>query len=262
MRHPRALYGLIGHPVATLRSPTLFNGRLQDWVLPGSMVAFDIVPEELEVGLAGLRVMRNLVGFLVTMPHKERLVSLLDGVTPEAKAAGAANIVRRGADGRLFGGQLDGAGFVAAMRLSGFDPQGKRLYVAGAGGVSAGICAALAAAGAARIDIFNRNAERAGLLARRLGASYPRTAIATVDGGPTVEADAVVNATSLGMRPDDALPFSLDPCRDGTFVGDVVNTAEPTPLLRAAAARGFKGQSGQAMVEPQLALMREFFAGN
>src|SRR5690606_8806549 len=117
--------------------------------------------------------MRNLAGFLVTMPHKESISGLVDDLSPVARAASAVNIVRRKENGSLYGDQLDGAGFVAALRGKGVELDGASVFVAGSGGVRAGICSALAQNGSARISIANRSAARAAALIERLGRFYP-----------------------------------------------------------------------------------------
>src|SRR5690606_15757664 len=143
--HPQVFYALLGSPVRHVRSPGLFTAQLAERGMPGKMIAIEISAENLAPALAGLRLAENLAGCLVTMPHKEAIARLVDSLTPEAAAAGAVNIVRRNSDGSLVGGQLDGAGFVAAMKAGGTDPAGQTIHIAGAGGVSAGIAAALAA---------------------------------------------------------------------------------------------------------------------
>jgi shikimate dehydrogenase len=256
--HPQVFYGLLGSPVRHVRSPGLITARLAERGLPGKVVALDISAANLAQALAGFRLVDNLAGFLVTMPHKEAIAELVDSLTPEAAAAGAVNIVRRNSDGTLSGGQLDGAGFVAAMKNGGTDPAGQLIHIAGAGGVSAGIAAALAAAGAGRIVIANRSPARAQVLVTRLAAAYPAVEFGV---GENVAADAqiLINATSLGLNADDPLPFPEHTLLPGRFVGDVVNIATQTPILKLAAERGCRIQAGQAMVEPQLDLMLDFF---
>lgn len=260
MTHAHDLYGLVGYPITFVRSPGILNAYLAEHGLPGRMVPFGIRPDALEAGLAGLRHLDNLLGFFVTMPFKETILPLLDAATETARIAGAVNIVRRTPDGRLVGHQLDGAGFVGAMTAAGIPVAGATAHVAGAGGVSAGICCALAEAGIGRIAIANRNRERAARLAGRLAAAFPDTAFAATEAPPGAETDIVINATSLGLSPDDPLPVDLAGTRHGIFVGDVVNVPHTTPILASAAARGCTMQAGNAMFGPQIPLALAFYA--
>lgn len=260
MTDPHRLYGLIGHPIAHARSPALLNAYLAEHGLSGRAIAFDIRPGMLEPTLGGLRHIQNLHGFFVTMPFKERILALLDDVTETAGAAGAVNIVRCSPGGRLTGGQLDGAGFVGAMKAAGVQVAGTNVHVVGAGGVAAGICCALAGEQAARLAISNRSGGRAEALTRRLRTVFPLTEFATADGPPGPNIDIVVNATSLGLAESDPVPVDLSATRRGIFVGDVVNVARETQLLKTARERGCVVQRGEAMFPPQIPMALDFFA--
>lgn len=260
MVNEHTLYGLVGYPITFVRSPGILNAYLTENGLPGRMIPFGVKPEGLAAALSGLRQIENLAGFFVTMPFKESILPLLDAASETARIAGAVNIVRRTPDGRLFGHQLDGAGFVGAMKAAQVPIAGASAYVAGAGGVSAGICCALAEAGAARIVLTNRNLDRAGKLADRLRDAFAKTVFAVTEAAPGEEADIVVNATSLGLDPGDPLPVDLSATRRGIFVGDVVNVPHSTPLLEAAEARGCRTQHGRAMFGPQIELALRFYA--
>jgi shikimate dehydrogenase len=259
MSDEHRLFGLVGYPITFVRSPGILNAYLAEHGLPGRMIPFGIRPEALETALAGLRHLENLRGFFVTMPFKESILPLLDGLSETARISGAVNIVRRMPDGKLFGHQLDGAGFVGAMNAVGVTIAGASAHVAGAGGVSAGICCALADAGIGRIAIANRNRDRAEKLADRLRGAFPKTIFSVTADRPGEEADIVVNATSLGLSPDDPLPVDLAATRRGIFVGDVVNVPHMTPLLEMAEARGCRTQHGKAMFGPQIELALRFY---
>lgn len=260
MAEEHRLYGLIGYPITFVRSPGILNAYLADHGLPGRMIPFGVKPELLQAALAGLRHVENLAGFFVTMPFKESILPLLDDASETAHIAGAVNIVRRTPDGRLFGHQLDGAGFVGAMTAAGVTIVGASAHVAGAGGVSAGICCALAEAGIGSITIANRNRERARTLADRLHGAFPSTTFTVTNAAPGAEIDIVVNATSLGLSADDPLPVDLSATRRDIFVGDVVNVPHMTPLLEVAEARGCCTQHGKAMFGPQIPLALHFYA--
>lgn len=254
------LYGLIGYPITFVRSPDILNAYLAENGLPGRMIPFGIKPEVLPAALSGLRHLENLAGFFVTMPFKESILPLLDDASETARIAGAVNIVRRAPDGRLFGHQLDGAGFVGAMEAAHISIAGASVFIAGAGGVSAGICCALAEAGAGHITLNNRDQDRAERLADRLRGAFPKTVFAVTRTQPDEEISIAINATSLGLRAGDPLPIDLSATRRGIFVGDVVNIPHQTPLLEMAEARGCHTQHGRAMFGPQIELALRFYA--
>jgi len=164
--------GLFGDPVAHSFSPAMHNAAFSVLGLDYVYVPFLVAPGDLEAAVRAIRAL-NLAGVNVTVPHKEKILPLLDGLTPEAAAAGAVNTIVP-AQGKLIGDNTDGAGFLRALKLSaGFAPEGKRVLVLGAGGAARAVSAALARAGAAEIWIAARNDARAAALARALFAVGP-----------------------------------------------------------------------------------------
>jgi len=208
--------------------------------------------------LKALFELTNIVGALITMPHKVTTVELLDEATPAVRIAGACNAVRKSRDGRLQGDLFDGEGFVRGIRRKGFRLDGARALVVGAGGVGAAIAASLAAAGAANLTLFDVRAAAATLLAQRLRQHYPQLRVATGTNDPAGH-ELVVNATPLGMNEDDELPVDVARLAPETFVGEVVMKEEMTPFLRQAAARGCPFQVGTDMLFEQIPPYLEFF---
>ena len=146
---------------------------------------------------------------------------------------------------------FDGEGFVAGMRRAGRDPAGLRALVVGAGGVGSAIAASLAAAGVGALALHDVNAPAAEALAGRLRRHYPTLMLSTGSADPAGH-DIVVNATPLGMEEGDAMPLDAGRLAPSTFVGEVVLRREPTPLLRAALARGCQVQQGDDMLFEQI----------
>ena len=241
----------VGYPTAGFRSPLIYN----PWFAARGIDAV-VVPMGVERPLwpgliRPLFGLRNIIGALVTMPLKVDTASLVDALSVTARIAGACNAVRAMPDGRLEGEMFDGEGFVAGMRRAGRDPAGLRALVVGAGGVGSAIAASLAAAGVAALSLHDVNAPAAEALAARLRRHYPALALATGKGDPA-GCDIVVNATPQGMNPGDPLPLDAARLAPTAFVGEVVLRREPTPLLRAALARGCQVQQGEDMLFEQI----------
>ena len=140
---------------------------------------------------------------------------------------------------------------VGAFRCKGFYRGIKD--TAGAAGKGAEKCV-----GAARLGLFDMRAEAAEALAGRLRAHYPALAVGTGSRDPA-GFDIVVNATPIGMNPDDPLPLDATRIDAGAFVGEVVMKAEETPFLAAAKARGCLTQVGTDMLFEQIPAYLEFF---
>jgi shikimate dehydrogenase len=200
----------------------------------------------------------NFAGALITMPHKVAVVGRLDEVSTAVKIAGACNAVRWREDGALVGDMFDGEGFVRGVTRNGGAIAGRRVLVVGAGGVGSAIAASAAAAGAAALGLFDVNAASAEGLAARLAAHYPGLALSAGSNDPA-GFDVVVNATPLGMKPGDPLPFDVTRLSPETYVAEVVLKKETTPLLAAVKARGCRTQVGLDMLFEQIPAYLEFF---
>jgi shikimate dehydrogenase len=200
----------------------------------------------------------NIRGALVTMPHKVTTVGLLDEAAAAVQLAGSCNAVLRRPDGSLYGELFDGIGFVRGAKRTGFDFAGADCLIVGTGGVGAAIAAAIAAEHPGSIALFDIDTAAAERLAARLHRHFPGLTIGPRNNDPAGHR-LVVNATPLGTRAGDALPF--DPARldADAFVGDVVLTGRLTPLLELAAQRGCRYLVGTDMLFEQIPAYLEFF---
>lgn len=248
----------LGYPTETFKAPMIYNPYFEQAGIDAVVVPMGVKAEEYPQFLKLLFRLSNIGGALVTMPHKVTTVALLDEVTPTVRIAGSCNAVRRAPDGRLQGDMFDGEGFVRGVARKGRRVAGARALVVGSGGVGSAIAASLAAAGVAELALFDASPASAEALGERLRAHYPALAVATGSKDPAGY-DIVVNATPLGMKAGDPLPF--DPARldARTFVGEVVLKAEMTPLLSAAQAKGCAIQVGTDMLFEQIPAYLEFF---
>ncbi len=255
-----ALLGILGHPLDHARSPSLLNHALRERGIDAVYVPMDVHPDDLPKTIDALRVMRNFRGAVVTMPHKAAVVPLLDTLTPEADGVGAANVLRREGDGTMRGTMLDGEGFVAGLHDREHDVRGKRVYLAGAGGAAAGVAFALARHGATALTIYNRTTTKAEDLAGRVRAAWPSCDVRVGTREPTGH-DIAINGTSLGLQPDDSLPFDTSGLTPDMVVADVVIKPHHTPVLARAVEAGCAVHGGEPMLVAQIQLMIDFMMG-
>src|SRR6185436_11374359 len=195
---------------------------------------------------------------LITMPHKVSVVALLDEVTPAVRVAGSCNAVLLRPDGTLLGDMFDGAGFTRGVERKGQNLKGAGVLVVGTGGVGCAIAASLAAAGVAKMGLYDVNPESANALASRLRENYPQMEVRTGSNDPAGY-DVVVNATPLGMNVGDPMPMDVSRIAPSTFVGEVVMKQEMTGFLQAAKDRGCRYQIGTDMLFEQIPAYLEFF---
>jgi shikimate dehydrogenase len=248
----------IGYPTDTFKAPLIYNPWFESRGIDAIVVPMGCTADDYPVFLPALFRLTNIRGALVTMPHKVSTVALLDVRNEAVDVAGSCNAVRRDADGRLRGDMFDGTGFTRGALRKGIALRGATCLVVGAGGVGSAIAASLAAEHAASIAICDVEAEAAERLVARLRRVYPAVR-AEVRGNDPAGYDIVVNATPLGMRDDDPLPFDAQRLASQAFVGEVVMKEAMTPLLRAAAARGCRFQVGTDMLFEMIPAYLEFF---
>ncbi len=248
----------LGYPTEAFKAPMIYNPWFDKQGIDAVVVPMGVKPEDYATSLQSIFRFSNLRGALVTMPHKVTTMDLVDEVTPTARIAGACNAILKRADGSLLGDQFDGAGFVRGVERKGRLFKGARVLVSGTGGVGSAIAASIAAAGAAELALFDMSDASAEALATRLKAHYPDMTVTTGSKDPA-GFDVVVNATPLGMKEGDPLPFDIDRISPDTFVGEVVMKSEYTPLLQAAKAKGCAVQVGTDMLFEMIPAYLEFF---
>ncbi len=255
--HTRVIAHL-GHPTHSFKAPLIYNPYFAAEGINAVVVPLDCPAGALDALLPPLMAAPNVLGALITMPHKVGVVHLLDEVSRTARVAGACNAVKRLPDGRLIGDMFDGEGFVRGVQRKGLTLAGASALVVGSGGVGSAIAASLAAAGVARLDLFDLQPAAANGLRERLLAAYPALRVRVGERDPA-GFDLVVNATPLGMEPGDALPLDVNRLDPHTFVGEVVMRERITAFLAAAQARGCRVQVGTDMLFEQIPAYLAFY---
>lgn len=243
------LYGLMGDPLTTAKSPQLLNRLFMEQGADAVCVPIAVKGSDLPAFVTGARAVGNLSGLLVTMPHKQRMLDYVDELHPTAREVGAINVIRCNSDGRWIGANFDGVGCVLGMEWEGLHPANKSVLLIGAGGAGRAIAFAVAAAGARALTIFNVDRGRAEDLIKSVNEATD--CHATFGEPDPHDFEVVINATSLGMKPDDPLPVDPDRLKPGSIVVDIINSVEPTSLCRAARERGCRTQGGRPMHEGQ-----------
>ncbi|MBI4884073.1 MAG: shikimate dehydrogenase [Actinobacteria bacterium] len=250
--------GVIGSPVTHSLSPALHNAAFGQLGLDWVYLAFDVAAGRTGAALEAMRVL-GLAGLSVTMPHKESMVRLVDGLDPTAAKLRSVNTVVRDGDGLLVGHSTDGDGFLASLAAARVVVAGKAVCVLGAGGAARAICEAVARAGAARVAVVNRSAPAAELAAAiAIAAGSPFGVVGTA--ADIADADVVINATSVGMGSAE-LPCDAALLHADQVVVDIVYQPRVTELLRVAKAAGAAVVDGLGMLVHQAALQQLLWHG-
>ena len=253
------LYAIIGDPIAQVRSPEVFSERFAAEGIDAILIPVHVPASSFDAIVPALLKLSNIDGVLVTVPFKARMVTFAERLGPTARTVGAVNALRREADGSWTGDMFDGIGFVRGAEGKGERIRDRRVALFGAGGAGSAIACALAEAGVKSIDIIDTDSAKARILVGKLQRAFPGCALAAANRIPR-GADMVVNASPVGMRPDDGLPWEIGPLDPTTLVGDVVITAAPTPLIRHAMQCGCNWVDGRDMHGGQVDAITAFFA--
>jgi shikimate dehydrogenase len=253
------LVGIVGDPIAQVRSPEIFNPRLVKSGVDAVLVPLHVPAGWFDEAMRALMRVQNLAGLVVTIPFKERAVTLADGLGPIASKVGAINALRRAAGGEWVGEMFDGIGLVRALR--GYRPcvRDSRVLLLGAGGAGRAIAMSLADAGVSGLDLFDIKVDRANELVDRVQRFYPPCRAQVVRPEASGH-DLVINATPVGMAVDDELPAPIGKLDAGTIVFDIVPKPAVTRLMAYAKEAGCQVIGGASMIEAQADAILEFLA--
>jgi shikimate dehydrogenase len=252
---------VIGHPISHSLSPALFAEFARAGDVDLDYQAIDVHPDALAATLATWRDDAQFVGCNVTMPHKERIIALLEGCADAAQATSAVNVVRRAGAG-FIGDNTDVAGIAATLLSAGFDVRGRDAVVFGAGGGARAVATVLGDQGASKVTIVARTIERARAVCEDAGRRSPATAFAALEmnNARPAPAQLYVNATPLGQTGQPARDLLPPNAPAASLAFDLVYRPAATPFLMHAAGRGIKAIGGFTMLlEQALATFEAWF---
>ena len=252
------LTALLGSPVAHSISPLMHNEAFQLLDLDYTYLCFEVNEETLPAAVDGLKAC-GIRGFNLTMPNKNKIVELLDELSPAARLIGAVNTVVND-DGHLTGYNTDGVGYMQAVKDAGYDITGKTITIMGAGGAATAICAQAALDGVEKIHIFARETsrfwDRTQKLAENINSTLPCKAVLHENKDTAALAQAIsesallLNATSVGMAPNTEGTIIEDTSlyHPDLIVSDVIYNPRETRFLKEAREAGCRTFNGRYML--------------
>ncbi|WP_425092365.1 shikimate dehydrogenase [Tropicimonas sp. S265A] len=242
------LAGVIGSPVAHSLSPKVHGYWLAEHGLAGHYIPMDVASDNLKAAFATLPRL-GFKGVNVTLPHKERALSLADRVSDRAAVIGAANTITFQPDGSIHADNTDGVGFIENLRAGAphWSAATGPAVVLGAGGAARGVLASLLDAGAPEIRLANRTRVRGEALRADFG---PKVTVIDWHRIPDAldGAALLVNTTSLGMSGHSPLSIALDGLPKDAIVTDIVYNPLETHLLQMARDGGHVTVDGLGML--------------
>lgn len=258
MKNYRAeLTGVFGDPVDDNPTGVVEEAAFAAKNLNYRYLTIKVLPEDLETAMKSVRIF-NMRGINLTMPHKIKVLPYLDELSPAAEIIGAVNTVIH-KEGKLYGENTDGKGFVTALKETGESLDGKNVTILGAGGAARAIAVECALNGAKHIVVVNRNAEKGQELASLLNKNTDAKAeFIFWDKEVKIpeKTEILINATSVGFSPDvNSRPdIDYNTVLEDMCVCDVVFNPAETLFLKAAEEKGAKTVNGLGMLVQQAAL--------
>lgn len=268
-----------GHPIKHSASPAMHNAAMAKLGLNWRYLAFDVQPENLRAAILGAKAMK-FIGLNLTVPHKILAVEMVDVVDQAASAWGAVNTIRfetqrngqwvpvgqcspeEVGDIRSHGFNTDADAVIQSIREDlQLELRGAKVLLLGAGGAGRTAALKLAAEAVDRLYLVNRTRQKAEEIAREIQILFPSVNVTI--GYPEGAVDLALNATSLGLKAGDPLPFD-----GGTFsltkaraAYDMIYRPAETPFLQATKAAGCKTANGLGMLLYQGAKALELWCG-
>ncbi len=254
---------LIGHPVAHSLSGAMQQAAFDAAGIDATYELWDRAPIQLADAIDEVR-SDAFLGANVTIPHKERVVPMIDKLTEEAQATGAVNTLTR--EGRrLVGHNTDVPGFAAALdKLVGRQKMPRAAVVLGAGGGARAVVYGLVRAGFQRIIVFNRHLHRAEGLVKFFARSAAHMDLKAMPWHESIieselaKTKVLINATSIGLTAD-VSPIPAEVLTADLLVLDLIYNR--TRLLRDAEAVGAVANDGETMLLHQGAAAFSLWTG-
>ncbi len=255
---------VIGDPIAHSLSPVMQNAGLKAMGIEGDYSAVHVLKENLEDFTAKARI--ELLGFNITVPHKNNIIKYLDTVSDNAKIAESVNTVTiKG--GRLHGESTDGYGLETAVKEAfGIKTQNNAFTFIGCGGAVQAVAFHLAASRVSALYFINRTAETAENLCKRLKSFFPslETDFCTPDDQTKTSAflansKVAIQGTSLGLKTDDPPPINPALLPAGICLYETIY--KKTAITKYAEEHGIRYADGRSMLLHQGAKALSIWTG-
>lgn len=269
-----------GHPVKHSASPAMHNAALAKMGLDWRYLAFDVPVENLREAIAGAQAMK-FIGLNLTVPHKLHALEIVNQLDESAREWGAVNTVLfegRSADSdwkplrdldpekitdlRSRGFNTDADAITRSITEDlGMGLKGASVLLLGAGGAGRTAALRLASSGVRELFLLNRTVSKAAEVQKEIRARFPE--VQTSLELPPGSVDLVLNATSLGLKPEDSLPLDISkyPLNKAGAAYDMIYRPAETKFLLEAKRAGCPAANGLGMLLYQGAKALEIWSG-
>ncbi len=254
------IYGCLADPINHVKAPTIFTSIFKNKNIDAVMIPIHLNDDNLENVLSSLKAIKNFKGMTVTIPHKTNITKLCDYLESDAKFTGAVNWIKFDNDRNLIGDNFDGQGFVNGFIKQNYSLKNKNVCLFGAGGAAVSIGASLVNEHIKSLKLINRDINKAIHLKNKI---HSKSNLLKVEVFPEsdytlIDSDIIINATSLGLKQTDKLPFNVNNSSPNSVIADIIMQPEETELLKHAKSLGRSIHYGKYMIESQTDLVGRF----
>ncbi|NLB62945.1 MAG: shikimate dehydrogenase [Fibrobacter sp.] len=256
------ILAVIGDPIAHSLSPLMHNALIAKLNLDAVYIPINCPADNLSNLINSLREI-NFSGANLTIPHKEKAISLVDKLSPIAQFMGSINTIYW-EDDKLCGTTTDPYGALTNLREEGVKWENKNIAILGNGGAARALAFALLSDEKSPIQslkIFGRNPQNIADLCQDLQNANLNNQ-ASLDYAPlndfnkfSEDINLIINTTPVGMAPNlDQSPIKAEDIYPDQVVYDIVYNPLQTKLLQDAKSRGAQTVTGLGMLVHQGAL--------
>ena len=232
-------YLVIGNPISHSLSPEIHNFWFEKHGIDATYLKKKSNSGDIKNLIEKVK-NKEIDGINVTVPYKKEVISYLDELSLDAKSTQSVNTIYLDRN-KIIGHNTDIDGFELAIKSIKFDVSGKKIFILGAGGVVSSIIFALNKMKASQIIISNRTKEKTEYLKNLFND------LKIVDWGEFPYFDMIINATSLGLNPDDEINLDFSKINNEKFFYDVIYNPEETNFLKKAKTMGNITENGKKM---------------
>ena len=230
---------VVGNPINHSLSPKLHNYWIHQNKLKAVYEKKQVEEEKIKEIIGEIKE-EKISGINVTVPFKQSVIPFLSFLTPVAKKTNSVNTVYK-KENQIIGDNTDVIGFKSAVKFINFDVKYKKALVLGAGGVAPSIILALEEMGASEITLSNRTQEKAESLRKNFNK------LKLISWGKTVEADIIINTTSLGLNREDKIKIDYNKIGSNKLFYDLIYNPTQTKFLSEAKKVNNQTENGKIM---------------
>jgi shikimate dehydrogenase len=242
------LIGVIGWPIHHSKSPLLHNYWLEKYQINAVYIPIPVHPNDIEEAIKTLKKI-GFLGINVTIPHKEKLLNIVNIIDLNAKKIGAVNTIVFEEDGKILGKNSDGDGFYQNLihHVPTYQPSTTKIVIYGAGGAARAIIITLIDRGCKNITIVCRDKNKAQKIIEDF--EEPLSWISWDNRSEVLEnCTLLINTTQLGMINEMSLEINLEMLPQNAIVYDIIYNPLETPLLKEAKKRNLIAINGLGML--------------